>query len=338
MALKKDKMLKVTWHSNSDIRIEELQIPQPNDGEMLVEVISCGLCGSDLLEWYRLPRAPFTPGHEVTGEIVEVGKKVTNFSQGQKVVIVPKIPCRECHYCQKGAFSSCSAISERLPGAFAKYIVIPESIVIRGVYPLPDNMTSDQGTFTEPLACAIQAQKRAKVATGQSIMVFGCGTAGLLHIKLAKFNNCAITAVDINPDRLNFAEKIGADVTLNPNTHKVPKMVERQADVVIICTSALPAIEDAWKCVDKGGYVVFFAVPEIDSLTIPIQTLWLNNIDLVFSYYCGPLEISEALVLLNTGKIEVDDLISHRLPLSDIDKAYQLAIDAKDSFKVIIEP
>ncbi|MBU2101450.1 zinc-binding dehydrogenase, partial [Patescibacteria group bacterium] len=159
-----------------------------------------------------------------------------------------------------------------------------------------------------------------------------------LHIKLAKFNNCAITAVDINPDRLNFAEKIGADVTLNPNTHKVPKMVERQADVVIICTSALPAIEDAWKCVDKGGYVVFFAVPEIDSLTIPIQTLWLNNIDLVFSYYCGPLEISEALVLLNTGKIEVDDLISHRLPLSDIDKAYQLAIDAKDSFKVIIEP
>ena len=203
------------WYNNQDIRIEEAPTPRPDSHEILVKVISCGICGSDIVEWYRLPRAPLVQGHEIGAEIVEVGESVTGYKPGDRVFIAPKVPCMQCDYCEKGHYPVCSTIKERLPGGFAEYILVPQSLVKNGTYLLPDVITYDQCTFVEPLACVVRAQRLAGLYDKQTVMVMGCGMSGLLHIKLAKAKSCSIIATDINSRRLELAAHCGADVTLD---------------------------------------------------------------------------------------------------------------------------
>jgi L-iditol 2-dehydrogenase len=239
------------WYNNNDIRIEEVPTPKPGPGEMLVKVISCGICGSDVVEWYRLPRAPLVQGHEIGAEVVAVGDSVSRYHLGDRVFIAPKIPCRKCSYCQNGHYPQCSEIKERLPGGFAEYILVPEVLVENGTYPLPRQITYDQSTFIEPLACVVRAQRLAGVhpvrdngcsanpdggikptqsetsrpnlrqesgalsngvKKGDSVLVIGCGMSGLLHIKLAKARGCKVIAADINKMKLEFAARAGADI------------------------------------------------------------------------------------------------------------------------------
>ncbi|MFH1490295.1 MAG: alcohol dehydrogenase catalytic domain-containing protein, partial [Pseudomonadota bacterium] len=174
-----------TWYNNKDIRIEEVPRPEPGPHEMLVKVMSCGICGSDIVEWYRLPRAPLVQGHEIGAQVVEVGDAVDKFQTGDRVFIAPKVPCMECETCRKGHHPVCSAIKVRMPGAFAEYVLVPEAIVEKGTYPLPASMTYDQSTFIEPLACVVRAQRLAGLHANQTVMIVGCGISGLLHIKLA---------------------------------------------------------------------------------------------------------------------------------------------------------
>ena len=173
------------WYNNRDLRIEEVPTPKPGPREMLVKVMSCGICGSDIVEWYRLPRAPLVQGHELGAEVVEVGDSVTRYKPGDRVFIAPKVPCLECRYCKEGHYPQCSVVKERLPGAFAEYVLVPEILVENGTLLLPDHVTYDQSTFIEPLACAVRAQRLAKVEEGTSVMILGCGMSGLLHVKLA---------------------------------------------------------------------------------------------------------------------------------------------------------
>ncbi|MDP2915478.1 MAG: zinc-dependent dehydrogenase [Candidatus Aminicenantes bacterium] len=337
-----EKMKVSIWRNNKDIRIEEVPTPKPGPKEMLVKIYSCGICGSDVVEWYRLPRAPLVQGHEIGAEVVEVGESVTHYKAGDRVFIAPKVPCMKCDFCQRGHYPVCSNVKERLPGGFAEYILVPEILVIKGTYRLPDNITYDQSTFIEPLACVVRAQNLAGIKKGQTILVLGCGTSGLLHIKLAKTKNCKIIATDVNGSRLKFAKKVGADISLDA-ADNVPERLTaehgKKADVVVICTSALSAVDQAWKCVEKGGSIVFFAVPGPEKqVTVPINDFWTKEIKILTSYYCGPPDIAEALELLKIGTIEVEDMITHRLPLKDIGKGFQLVIEGKESMKIIIRP
>ncbi|MBM4034938.1 MAG: alcohol dehydrogenase, partial [Planctomycetes bacterium] len=188
------------WYNNRDIRIEEAPTPRPGPREVLAKVMSCGICGSDVVEWYRLPRAPLVQGHEVGAEVVEVGEGVAKFKPGDRVFIAPKVPCMRCRYCLSGHFPQCSVVKDRLPGAFAEYVLVPEAIVENGTLLLPKSVSYDQSTFVEPLACAVRAQRLAKVREGQSVMVLGCGMSGLLHVKLAHALGARIAASDINPN------------------------------------------------------------------------------------------------------------------------------------------
>lgn len=337
-----EKMKVSIWRNNKDIRIEEVPTPKPGPKEMLVKIYSCGICGSDVVEWYRLPRAPLVQGHEIGAEVVEVGESVTHYKAGDRVFIAPKVPCMKCDFCQRGHYPVCSNVKERLPGGFAEYILVPEILVIKGTYRLPDNITYDQSTFIEPLACVVRAQNLAGIKKGQTILVLGCGMSGLLHIKLAKTKNCKIIATDVNGSRLKFAKKVGADISLDA-ADNVPERLTaehgKKADVVVICTSALSAVDQAWKCVEKGGSIVFFAVPGPEKqVTVPINDFWTKEIKILTSYYCGPPDIAEALELLKIGTIEVEDMITHRLPLKDIGKGFQLVIEGKESMKIIIRP
>jgi len=330
------------WYNNEEIRIEEVPRPKPGDKEMLVKVISCGICGSDIVEWYRLPRAPLVPGHEMGAEVVEVGKSVLAYKAGDRVFIAPKVPCMKCYYCKSGHYPVCSNVRERLPGGFAEYVLVPEALVENGTYRLPDNMTYDQSTFIEPLACVVRAQRLAGVRRNQTVMVMGSGMSGLLHVKLAKAKCCRVIATDINRKKLEIAGKMGADITLDA-AENIPEQLaaesKRMADVVFLCTSAMTAVDQAWKCVDKGGVIVFFAVPHPDKkVTIPINNFWTRETRIVTSYYCGPPDIDAAINLIETQTIEVDDLITGRLPLQNIAEGFRMVIEGHESLKVIIKP
>ena len=330
------------WYNNQDIRIEEVPTPTPGPREMLIKVMSCGVCGSDIVEWYRLPRAPLVQGHEIGAQVVEVGSSLESYKAGDRVFVAPKVPCMHCAYCQNGHYPQCSEVKERLPGGFAEYILVPEILVKNGTYLLPERITYDESTFIEPLACVVRAQKLAGLKEGQVVLVLGCGISGLLHVKLARAKNCTVIATDINQKRLGFSEKTGAAITLNAGDDVPKRLVAengRKADVVMLCTSAVPAVEQAWHCVDKGGAVVFFAVPGPEKQVIaPMNQFWTQEIRILTSYYCGPPDISEALTLIESGTVAVDDLITHRLPLNDITKAFQLVMDGDEAVKVIIKP
>ena len=330
------------WYNNKDIRIEEVPTPVPGPNEMLVKVISCGICGSDIVEWYRLPRAPLVLGHEIGAEVVAVGYSVNRYKLGDRVFIAPKVPCMRCFYCENGHYPQCSEVKVRLPGCFAEYILVPEILVKNGTYLLPENISYDQSTFIEPLACVVRAQRQAYVKKGQSVMVIGCGMSGLLNIKLAKAKGCKVIASDINKVKLEFALRIGADVIIDAANNVTEQLVTengKKADIVFLCTSADSAVEQAWRCVDKGGVIVFFAVPEPDKkVVVPINDFWMKEITIITSYYCGPPDIIEAMKLIESRDITVDDLITHQLPLTDIVKGFQLVSDGRESIKVIIKP
>jgi len=330
------------WYNNQDIRIEEVPTPAPGPEEMLVKVMACGICGSDIVEWYRLPRAPLVPGHEIGAEVVEVGQAVRNFNPGDRVFIAPKAPCMQCDYCKNGHYPVCTGIKERLPGGFAEYVLVPNTLVAYGTYRLPDTISYEQSTFIEPLACVVRAQRLAGVKQGQTVMVFGCGMSGLLHIKLAKARNCRVIATDVNPGRLKLAAMLEADTAIDAAENIAERLTaanEKKADVVILSTSAMSAIEQAWKCVDKGGTIVFFAVPGPGrQISIPLNDFWTKEIKILTSYYCGPPDIIDAIDLIESETVKVDDMITHRLPLRDVSRGFQLVLDGKESMKVIIQP
>ena len=330
------------WYNNTDIRIEDVPKPEPGRNEILVKVVSCGICGSDIVEWYRLPRAPLVPGHEIGGQVVETGESVSEFKPGDRVFVAPKVPCMNCYYCKNGFHPVCSNVKDRLPGGFAEYVLVPASIVTAGTYMLPDNISYDQSTFIEPLACVVRAQKLAAIQQGQSVLIIGCGMSGLLHVKLGKAKSCKIVATDINPQKLVYADRAGADDTIEAGAN-VPEILlarnGRKADVVILCASALSAVEQAWNSVEKGGTIVFFTVPGPDKkVEIPLNYFWTREVKILTSYYCGPPDILEAIDLLETGTVKVDDLITHKLPLDDILKGYRLVVEGRESVKVIITP
>ncbi|MCX7975083.1 MAG: alcohol dehydrogenase catalytic domain-containing protein [Candidatus Aminicenantes bacterium] len=339
---KLSQMKAILWSNNKDIRLIDLPLQSPRPGEILVKVMACGICGSDVVEWYRLPRAPLIPGHEIGAQVVEVGEKVSRFKPGDRVFIAPKVPCGKCFYCRHGHFPQCSEIKERLPGGLAEYILVPEIIVNRGTYLLPENLSYEESTFIEPLACVIRSQHLAKLKSGQIVLILGSGVSGLLHLQLAKRKKCWVINTDIVEKKLSLAKEMGADFTLLATdniSEKIQEKFGKKADLVILCTSSLSAIEQAWMSVDKGGTIVFFAVPGPEKkVFIPLNFFWTQEIKILTSYYCGPLEIEEAMKLLKERKIEVNRLISHRLPLDQTAQGYQLVLEGREALKIIIKP
>ncbi len=330
------------WYNNADIRIEDMPTPSPGPKEMLVKVHACGICGSDIVEWYRLPRAPLVQGHEIGAEVVALGSEVTRFKIGDRVFIAPKVPCMKCDYCRAEKYPLCTEIKERLPGGYAEYILATKALIDRGAYLLPAGISYEESTFIEPLACVLRAQRLAGIEKHHTAMVMGCGMSGLLHVKLAKAKGCRVIATDINPKKLKVAEENGADITLIASGDVPSEMIEKngkKADIVIVCASPLSVVDQAWKSVDKGGAVVFFAVPSPEKqVTVPLNDFWMKEVRILTSYYCGPPDIEHAFALLESRTVEIGDLITHRLPLSQIQEGFKHVLSGEDSIKVIIHP
>lgn len=329
------------WYNNADIRIEEAPDPTPGPEEMVVKVNACGICGSDIVEWYRLPRAPLVQGHEIGAEVTAVGGSC-KYRVGDRVFIAPKVPCMQCDYCNALKYPLCTKMKERLPGGFAQYLCVPKTLIEHGTYLLSDKISDEQSTFIEPLACVVRAQRLAGVQKHHTVMVMGCGMSGLLHVKLAKATGCRVIATDIHTGKLRIAKQNGADFIVQAD-EDVPKtaqaLVGKKPDIVIVCASPLSVIEQAWQSVDKGGAVVFFAVPSPEKqVTIPLNTFWMQEMRILTSYYCGPDDIRHAMSLLENGTVQIEDMITHRLPLAEIADGFRLVLSGEESIKVIVKP
>jgi L-iditol 2-dehydrogenase len=332
------------YYKNDDVRLEERPIPKIGPGELLVKVIASGICGSDVMEWYRIQKAPLVLGHEIAGEIVEVGEGVMGFKAGQRVFVSHHVPCGNCHHCRRGNHTVCDTLRSTNfdPGGFAEYIRVPQINVQNGTFILPDEMSFEEGTLIEPLACVVRGQE--KVRLGQSVLVIGSGISGILHVQLARVSGAShIFATDINRYRLELARRFGADAAFRSD-QDIPACIRDVndgylADLVVVCAGAPQAISQALQSVERGGTILFFAplMPK-QTFSIPIYELWRDGITLTASYAGSPADIAQAIELIRSRKINARDMITHRLGLAETGLGFQLVARAEDSLKVIIEP
>ena len=334
------------YYNNRDVRLEELPVPKIGPGELLIKTRASGICGSDLMEWYRIKKAPLVLGHEITGEVVEVGAGVEDFTIDDRVFSSHHVPCGKCRYCLAGHQSVCDLLRTTHfdPGGFAEFIRVPEINVKLGTLKIPDTMTFDEGSFIEPLACVARAQRFGTVGAGQTILVIGSGISGLLHIQLARVRSAArIIATDISEYRLIAAKRFGADAVIH-GAEDVPAKLRdlndgRPADRVIVCTGALPAIQQAVRCVDRGGTLLFFAptAAGVDA-PIPLFDFWRDEISVVTSYAGSGDDLKESLELIRDHQVRVADMVTHRLSLAEAGLGFQLTASGQDSIKVILDP
>ncbi len=347
MGLTDNKMRVAMWYNNRDVRLEEMPVPQIGSGELLVKVEACGLCGSDVMEWYRLDRAPLVLGHEIGGQVVGVGEGVERYREGDRVSVAHHVPCNTCHYCLSGNHTMCDTLRRTnfYPGGLAEYIRIPAINVDRGIFMLPDEMSCEKATFIEPVACVLRGLRRTRMQPGNSVLVIGSGIAGLLYVQLSRNLGAGfITATDINDYRLEAAKKLGANAAV-PAGEDLPAFLResnqgRLADTVIVCTGAVSAVTQALSSVERGGTVLFFA-PTGPGITFPLsinELFWRNDVTLTTSYAGSPADYQTALELIHAGAIPVEQMITHRLPLAETGLGFRLVVEAGDSIKVIVQP
>ncbi len=231
------------------------------------------------------------------------------------------------------------------PGGFAEFLRLPALNVDRGVYLLPDEVSFEEATFIEPLACVLRAQRRAQVEPGKTVLVLGSGIGGLLHIHLAgRLGATRVIATDIDDARLRAASRFGADLALNAQEDIPVRLREvnegRLADSIIVCTGAVTALQQAMECVERGGTILFFAPTDKD-VTIPLsinELFWRNDVTLTTSYAGDYADHMTALQLIQAKRVTVNEMITHKLGLAETGEGFKLVAEAHDSIKVIIEP
>ena len=335
------------YHSNRDLRIEDRDLPAIGAGELLLEITASGICGSDIMEWYRRPKAPTVLGHEVAGRVVGAGAGVTRFHLGDRVIATHHVPCRECRYCRSGRETACELLHRTAfdPGGFAAFVRVPAANVDKGgVLPLPDHVSDDAASMVEPLGCVLRGQRRAGVGPGDTVLIAGAGVSGCLHLLLAQALGAAHVFVsDPLPGRRRNALRLGADAafdTTQPAGDTVRAATGHGADRVIVCAGAPPAVAQALAAVDRGGTVLYFA-PMRPGEVLPLpfnDVFWRHEATLTSSYGAAPADLAAALALMAERRVDVALLVTHRLPLADIQHGFDLMLDPQESLKVIIDP
>ncbi|HBF42898.1 MAG TPA: alcohol dehydrogenase [Desulfobacteraceae bacterium] len=336
------------YYSNMDVRLEEMSVPEIGPDEILMKVVASGICGSDVMEWYRRDKVPLVLGHEVAGEVVKVGKMVQKFKVGDLVAATHHVPCNTCHYCLNGHQTMCKTLLKGThfhPGGFAEYIRIPAINVDRGVFPIPEGVSFEEASFMEPLACVVRGQRNARFRPGQSVLVLGSGISGLLHVSLARGLGAGLViAADTISFRLKKAQEMGAHLALKADESLTSALREANngllADLVIICFEGF--IPLALKTVEKGGTVLFFGGAS-EGATIPASIndiFWRTEITLTSTYAGAPYDCDIALKLIKAGTVPVKKTVTHRLSMKEGPKGFEkvCAPMEHECVKVIVEP
>ncbi len=335
------------YYSNRDVRVEEMPVPRVGPRDLLIRVEASGICGSDIMEWYRIKRAPLVLGHEIAGEVVEVGAEITRWKAGDRVFATHHVPCDGCHFCLGGHQTACETFhttNNFTPGGFAEYVRVTGRSVDTGTLRLPEGVSFSQGSFVEPLGTVVRGLRALDLRPGDSVLVLGAGVAGLLMISLARAMGAGrIMATDLLDFRLAAACKAGAERVARADAD-IPAFVRevnggRLADKVILAAGALSAARQALASVERGGTVLLFAVPRPgETVEVDFNPYWRNDVAVRTSYGAAPLDNEQALELIRAGRVEVESLVTHRFGLSRIGEGFQAASEGRDSLKIIIEP
>ncbi len=340
-------------HAWGDVRVEEVPVPRPGAGEIVVRIEACGVCGSDALTWYVEGKAadgPVVLGHEPVGVVAAAGEGVTELSEGDRVFVHHHAPCMACEECRRGLWSSCAAwrVNTLDPGGFAEYARVSAQSVAHDSFPLPEAMDTETGVFIEPLATGVRAVWRQGALTREdALLVIGLGSMGLLMTQLGEaYGAATVVASDFVPERRELAGRLGADLVLDPGAVDVADEVRhatggRGADVVIVCPGDEAAVAAGIGAAAPGGRVVLFTpFPPDRPLAIDQSSMYFREVTLLQSYSCGPDETREALRLLETGEVRVKPLVTHRAGLDGVGAALERAkgVEGVEGVKTIIAP
>jgi L-iditol 2-dehydrogenase len=336
-----------------DLSVIDVDLPKIKDDEILIKVYACATCGTDAKIFHHGHQRLTPPqiiGHEIAGQVTEIGKNITKTKVGDRVQVIAAIPCGDCWTCNQGKMTICRnqlSMGYQFPGGFAEYMIIPkEVVVVDGVNRIPDNVSYDEASVTEPLACAINAQELVKVTKGDVVLVMGAGPIGCLHVQLARANGATkVFLADINAGRLKLsADVVKPDVAIDMSKEDIVKKSLELTDgigptVVITAAPAGQAQEQAISLVAPGGRISFFGGLPKDNPFINCDSnlVHYKELFLVGANGSSPQHNKMALEMISSGKVRVNDLITHRVPLSEVNKAIE-AVLSGEAIKVVINP
>ncbi len=337
-------MKAATYYGPNNIQIKEIPKPKIKPDEILVEMKACGICGSDLMHWYLKNRAPLVLGHEPTGIVAKTGKKVKQFKKGERVFVHHHVACLKCHYCNHGDYTLCEEFAKTNidPGGLAEYFRVPAPNVQNDTLKIPDNLSFEEATLIEPVACCLRAHTRFVIRPEDTVAIIGAGPSGIIHTILSK--NLGATKIIISDPinyRLKAAKRFGADLAVNPKSEslieKVRKFTDgRGADLVIVTAPNAEAVTEGLNACRKGGTVCLFApAPPSKQVSVSPRRLFFSEIQIVPSYSTSHIETRTALQLISTGKIKAKELITHRFPLSRTSQAFETA-EKGECLKVVV--
>jgi L-iditol 2-dehydrogenase len=339
-------------YAPGDLRVEDAPVPEPGPDELTIRVRSCSTCGTDAKIFHHghhhisLPRVL---GHEIAGEVAEIGSGVDGWAPGDKVQVIAAIPCGACHYCRRGQQTVCEnleSIGYQYDGAFAELMRIPRKVLdVDGVNRIPEGVPFEWASLTEPLACVLNGQQIAEVGEGDNVVILGAGPIGCLHVRLARSRRAEqVILADVNQNRLDLAARSQPDQVINSAqddpVDAVRKLTDgRGADVVITATGAGQAQEQALEMAAPRGRVSLFGGLPRDNSVIRFDSNLVHYRELFVlgAYGSAPRHNREALALIAGGKVPVEDLITHRLPLSGVHQAIE-TVTSGEGLKMVIEP
>lgn len=338
-------MKAAVYYSLDNILVEEMPIPKIGSQEILVRMKACGVCGSDLMEWYQETRAPMVPGHEPTGLVAKAGSKVEGFEEDDRVFVHHHVACLTCYYCRHGDYTLCDQFAKTHlePGGFAQYFRVPAPNLNTDTLKIPPGVSFEEATLIEPLGCCIRALNRCDIKLSDSVLVVGAGPAGIMTSMLLQILGASqVIVTDFIDYRLKVAKNLGANLTINPEKESLIDIVKRAtdgrgADIVFMTAPSINGYLAGLELCRKGGTLCVFApTPPQDFMRLSPNKLLFSEIKMVPSYSTSHVETSAALKLIQTRKIDVDKIITHRFPLSRTAEALQTAARNKDCIKVVV--
>jgi L-iditol 2-dehydrogenase len=347
MAPPLEENIALVLHKIDDLRLEPVPVNEPKDGEVLIEMQSVGICGSDVHYWKRgcigdfIVRAPMILGHESSGKVIKVGPNVKNLQEGDRVTIEPGVPCRRCDFCKGGRYNLCADIvflaTPPVDGSIARYHTHAADFCFK----LPDHVSYEEGAFCEPLSVGVHACRRAGVSIGAKVLITGAGPIGLVSMLAAKAMGAdTIIMTDISQPRLDFAKKIGATYVVlasNDSQTTAKQVVETlgaMPNISIECSGAESSIQTTFFATVSGGVVVLVGLGR-PLASLPIVNAAVREIDIrgVFRYAnCYPASLG----LIASGRIDVKPLITHRYTINESVQAFEMA-ESGEAIKVMIQ-
>jgi L-iditol 2-dehydrogenase len=334
------------------VRVEEVPVPDVRDGEVLIKVAACGICGTDIKKIFqRYVEPPQILGHELAGTVVAVARGVTRWKLGDRVMSFHHIPCGKCFYCVNRLFSQCQQYKTTgltggfTPngGGFGQYVKATPWVAERGIVALPDNVTFEEATFIEPINTIVKAVQKARVAAGETVLVIGCGPIGLQLLMVTKTYGARIYTSDPMQTRRAKSLTLGADESFDPISGKLVAEMRartdgRGADAVLVAVAHPAVVVEALSAARPGGRVLLFAANDpVTKIEFPAAAVGIDEKEILGSYSAAVDIQDSAAALVLEKKLPVMEIVTHRFPLARIQEALELAVrPTQESLKILI--